>query len=96
MGTCRHISFQRDEPALVFYSPDLVSQLELKYAENIWFNVTSNSTTKYPEFKTRFLDLIKKSESTRFIKLISVIDLGDLKASQLLKKLKSGNRCATS
>ena len=41
----------------------LVSQSESKYVENIWDIVTSNSDTKYPESKTRPLDLFKESES---------------------------------
>ena len=45
-----------------FYS--LVSQLERKYVENIWYIVTSNSATKYLETKTRLLDLFKENEST--------------------------------
>ena len=49
------------------------------------------SATKYLEFKTRLLDLFKESENTRIKKLISGIDLGNLKPSQLLQKLKSGN-----
>lgn len=67
----------------------LVSQLEPKYVENIWDIVTSNSATKYSESKTRLLDLFKESESTRIKKLITGIDLGNLKPSQLLQKLKS-------
>lgn len=67
----------------------LVSQLEPKYVENIWDIVTSNSATKYSESKTRLLELFKESESTRIKKLITGIDLGNLKPSQLLQKLKS-------
>ena len=54
--------------------------------------MTSNSATKYSESKTRLLDLFKESESTRIKKLIIRIDLGNLKSSQLLQKLKSWNR----
>ena len=64
----------------------LVSQLKPKY-----------SATKYSESKTWFLDLFKESESTRIKKKnTTVIDLGNLKPSQLLQKLKSGNRCVNS
>ena len=43
----------------------LASQLEPKYVENIWDIVTSNSSTKYSESKTRLLNLFKETESTR-------------------------------
>ncbi|XP_035211021.1 uncharacterized protein LOC118185286 [Stegodyphus dumicola] len=67
----------------------LVSQLEPKHVENIWDIITSTSATKYAESKTRLLDLFKESESTRIKKLLTGIDLGNLKPSQLLQKLKS-------
>ena len=41
----------------------LISQTETKYVENIWDIVTSNSATKYPESKTRLLDLFKEGEN---------------------------------
>ena len=72
----------------------LAPQLEPEYIENIWGILSSNSATKYSE--TRLLDLFKKSESTLIKKIISEIDLGNLKPNQLLQKLKSGNRCVTS
>ena len=74
----------------------LVSQLKTKCVENMSDIVTSNSATKYSESKTRLLDLIKESEITRIKKFITVIDLGNIKPNQLLKKIKSGNRCVTS
>ena len=57
--------------------------------------VTSTTAIKYSESKTRLLDLFKESESTQIKKLITVIDFGNLKPSQLLHKLKSGNRYVT-
>ena len=73
----------------------LVSQLEPKFNENIWDIVTNNFAKKLTESKTRLLDFFKKSEITWIKKLITVIDLGNLKSSQLLQKLKFGNRYVT-
>ena len=73
-----------------------LSFLLLKYVENIWDIVTSNSATKYSESKMRLLDLFKENESTGIKKNITKIDLSNLKPNQLLEKLKSGNRCVTS
>lgn len=67
----------------------LVSQLEPKFVENIWDIVMNESNAKYSESKTRLLDLFKESESTRIKRLITGIELGNMKPSQLLQKLKS-------
>lgn len=68
----------------------LVSQLEPKYVENIWDIVTDRTaTTKYSLAKTRLLDVFKESESKRIKRLVTGIELGDLKPSQLLQKMKN-------
>ncbi|UYV77645.1 hypothetical protein LAZ67_15001806, partial [Cordylochernes scorpioides] len=67
----------------------LISQLEPKYIENIWDIINSKSDNKYSECKSRLLELFRESEGLRIKKLISGIELGDLKPSQLLQKLRS-------
>lgn len=67
----------------------LISQLDPKYVENVWDIVSSTSKTKYSDSKFRLLNLFKESESVRIQKLITGIELGDMKPSQLLQKLKS-------
>lgn len=67
----------------------LVSQLEPKFVENIWDIVTSTSTTKYTESKTRLFSLFQESESLRMKRLITGIELGTMKPSQLLQKLRT-------
>ncbi|UYV82469.1 hypothetical protein LAZ67_21002319, partial [Cordylochernes scorpioides] len=67
----------------------LISQLEPKYIENIWDIINSKSDNKYSECKSRLLELFRESEGLRIKKLISSIELGDMKPSQLLQKLRS-------
>ncbi|GFS89866.1 peptidase A2 domain-containing protein [Trichonephila clavipes] len=67
----------------------LVSQLEPKYVENIWDIVNSKSDTKYTDSKNRLLSLFKESENLRIKRLLTGIELGDMKPSQLLQKLKT-------
>ncbi|GFS55036.1 uncharacterized protein TNCV_2441241 [Trichonephila clavipes] len=67
----------------------LVSQLEPKYVENIWDIVNSKSDTKYTDSKNRLLSLFKESENLRIKRLLIGIELGDMKPSQLLQKLKT-------
>ncbi|UYV75949.1 hypothetical protein LAZ67_13001892, partial [Cordylochernes scorpioides] len=67
----------------------LIAQLEPKYVENLWDIITSKELNKYSEAKERLLRIFKDGESTRIRKLLSGIELGDLKPSQLLQKLKS-------
>ncbi|UYV65782.1 hypothetical protein LAZ67_3005445 [Cordylochernes scorpioides] len=67
----------------------LIAQLEPKYIENIWDIITLDSKFKYTESKTRLLNIFKDSESVRIKKLISGIELGNMKPSQLLQKLRS-------
>ncbi|UYV81082.1 hypothetical protein LAZ67_19002721, partial [Cordylochernes scorpioides] len=66
-----------------------ISQLEPKYIENIWDIINSKSDNKYSECKSRLLELFRESEGLRIKKLISGIELGDMKPSQLLQKLRS-------
>ncbi|GBO26452.1 Transposon Ty3-I Gag-Pol polyprotein, partial [Araneus ventricosus] len=67
----------------------LISQLDPKFVENVWDIIRSDSQTKYTDSKTRLLNLFKESENARIQRLITDIDLGDLKPSQLLQKLRS-------
>ncbi|GFW42863.1 hypothetical protein TNCV_1212701 [Trichonephila clavipes] len=67
----------------------LVSQLEPKYVENIWDIGNSKSDTKYTDSKNRLLSLFKESENLRIKRLLTGIELGDMKPSQLLQKLKT-------
>ncbi|GFX53238.1 uncharacterized protein TNCV_362321 [Trichonephila clavipes] len=67
----------------------LVLQLEPKYVENIWDIVNSKSDTKYTDSKNRLLSLFKESENLRIKRLLTGIELGDMKPSQLLQKLKT-------
>jgi hypothetical protein len=67
----------------------LISQLEPRIVENIWDIITTNDDNKYTSAKNRLLDIFKESESNRLRKLIAGIELGDLKPSQLLQKLKA-------
>ncbi|UYV72105.1 hypothetical protein LAZ67_9001826 [Cordylochernes scorpioides] len=67
----------------------LISQLEPKYIENIWDIINSKIDNKYSECKSRLLELFRESEGLRIKKLISGIELGDIKPSQLLQKLRS-------
>ncbi|UYV68723.1 hypothetical protein LAZ67_6000553 [Cordylochernes scorpioides] len=67
----------------------LIAQLEPKYVENLWDIITSKEINKYSEAKERLLRIFKDGESKRIRKLLSGIELGDLKPSQLLQKLRS-------
>ncbi|GBO35997.1 Transposon Ty3-I Gag-Pol polyprotein, partial [Araneus ventricosus] len=67
----------------------LISQLDPKFVENVWDIIRSDSQTKYTDSKTILLNLFKDSENARIQRLITGIDLDDLKPSQLLQKLRS-------
>lgn len=67
----------------------LIAQLEPKYVENIWDIINSASATKYSDSKARLLNLFKESESARIKRLITGIELGTMKPSQLLQKLRT-------
>ncbi|GBM21292.1 hypothetical protein AVEN_149874-1 [Araneus ventricosus] len=57
----------------------LISQLDPKFVENVWDIIRSDSQTKYTDSKTRLLKLFKESENARIQRLITGIDLDDLK-----------------
>lgn len=67
----------------------LVSQLEPKYVENVWDIVKSEHTNKYSLAKDRMLAIFKESEDKRIKRLVIGIELGDLKPSQLLRKMQA-------
>lgn len=67
----------------------LISQLEPRYVENIWDIIASTSSAKYSEAKERLLNIFKESEACRIQRLVTGMDLGDMKPSQLLQKLRS-------
>lgn len=66
----------------------LLAQLEPRFVENIWDLVTSGETNKYSLAKDRLLALFKESEERQIKKLVSELELGDMKPSQLLRKMK--------
>ncbi|GFW56770.1 transposon Ty3-G Gag-Pol polyprotein [Trichonephila clavipes] len=67
----------------------LVSQLEPKYVENIKDIVNSKSDTKYTDSKNRLLSFFRESENIRIKRLLTGIELGDMKPSQLLQRLQT-------
>ncbi|UYV60622.1 K02A2.6-like [Cordylochernes scorpioides] len=67
----------------------LVSQLDPKYVENIWDIVSSESKTKFADSKARLLNWFKESENARIKRLITGVELGNMKPSQLLQKLRA-------
>lgn len=67
----------------------MVSQLEPKYVENIWDIIKSTNVSKYSAAKERLLNIFKESEDKKIKRLITGIDLGDLKPSQLLRRMQS-------
>ncbi|GBM12502.1 hypothetical protein AVEN_188682-1 [Araneus ventricosus] len=67
----------------------LVAQLEPKVVENIWDIIQSERNDKYVAGKERLLSTFKESEEKNIPKLLTGISLGDMKPSQLLRKMKS-------
>lgn len=67
----------------------IVAQLEPKYVENIWDIVTGTSQQKYADAKKRLLELFQESETNRLKKLLTGMEIGDMKPSQFLQKLKA-------
>lgn len=67
----------------------LVSQLEARYIEHLWDVVQSESDTKYSDAKQRLLDAFQISEEAKLRSLLSEVELGSLKPSQLLLKMKA-------
>ncbi|GFR08346.1 transposon Tf2-6 polyprotein [Trichonephila clavata] len=67
----------------------LVAQIDPKYIENIWDIIQSDEKNKYSCAKSRLLSTFKESEEKSIKKLLTGISLGDMKPSQLLRKMKS-------
>lgn len=67
----------------------LVSQLEAKYLENIWDIIKSSESNKYTLAKQRLLQCFKESENQKIRRLLTGLELGDLKPSQLLRKMQA-------
>ncbi|XP_046142173.1 uncharacterized protein LOC123987898 [Osmia bicornis bicornis] len=68
----------------------LVSQLEPKYIEDIWDLVNDkNATNKYTTAKERLLSVFRECENRRIKRLVTGIELGDVRPSQLLQKMRS-------
>lgn len=67
----------------------LIAQLDLKVVENIWDIVSLDEPNKYTLAKNRLLKIFKESEEKRLKKVVSDIELGSLKPSQLLLKMKA-------
>ncbi|XP_044741875.1 uncharacterized protein LOC123302848 [Chrysoperla carnea] len=67
----------------------LLAQLELKIVENIYDIVAAEEPNKYTLAKNRLLSIYKESSERQIKKLISDVELGDLKPSQLLRKMKN-------
>jgi hypothetical protein len=67
----------------------LVSQLEPKYIENIWDIIRGTEVNKYSLAKECLLNIFKESEDKRIKRLVTGIDLGDQKPSQLLRRMQA-------
>lgn len=67
----------------------LISQLEPMYLDNIWDIATGVDNNKYQLAKERLSSIFGESEEKRIKRLLASQNLGDLKPSQLLRKLKS-------
>ncbi|BES91291.1 Reverse transcriptase (RNA-dependent DNA polymerase) [Nesidiocoris tenuis] len=68
----------------------LIANLEPKYLENVWDIITdSTQQTKYTSCKHRLLEVFKESDEKQLKKLLTGVELGDSKPSQLLRKMKS-------
>lgn len=68
----------------------LISQLEPKYIEDIWDLISDkNANNKYTLAKEKLLSVFKESENKRIKRLVTGIELGDMKPSQLLQKMRS-------
>lgn len=67
----------------------LVAQLEPKYLENIWDIIKSQDKNKYTSAKNRLLHIFKESSEAKIKKLLTGMQLGDCKPSQLLRKMQA-------
>lgn len=68
----------------------LVANLEPRILENIWDIITNDEIpNKYTAAKTRLLSIFKESDDKQLKKLLTGLELGDLKPSQLYRRMKS-------
>ncbi|XP_035224919.1 uncharacterized protein LOC118197513 [Stegodyphus dumicola] len=69
----------------------LVAQLEPKFIENIWDIIRDDTPNKYSAAKERLLSNFKESEKKKksIKRLLTGLELGDLKPSQLLRKMRA-------
>lgn len=67
----------------------LIAQLEPKYVENIWDIITSTASNRYSLAKERLLNIFKESEEKQLKRLLTGLELGDSKPSQLLRQMQS-------
>ncbi|UYV80878.1 hypothetical protein LAZ67_19002069 [Cordylochernes scorpioides] len=67
----------------------LVAQLEPHLVENLWDIIQDpQNKTKYSSAKDRLITIFKESEEKKLRRLLTGLELGDLKPSQLLRKMK--------
>ncbi|KAL4719659.1 hypothetical protein ACJJTC_015208 [Scirpophaga incertulas] len=66
----------------------LTSQLEPEYLENIWDIIQSTDSNKYSLAKERLLNLFTESEEKQIQTLLTGLELGDNKPSQLLRQMR--------
>ncbi|XP_035224166.1 uncharacterized protein LOC118196810 [Stegodyphus dumicola] len=67
----------------------LVAQLDPKFVENIWDIIKDEIATKYSAAKERLTNVFKESENKRIKSLLTGLELGDMKPSQLLRKMRT-------
>ncbi|XP_055932083.1 uncharacterized protein LOC129962361 [Argiope bruennichi] len=67
----------------------LIAQMEPRFVENLWDIVTDTNENKYTAAKERLLNTFKESENRRIQRLVSEMELGDLRPTQLLQKMRS-------
>ena len=67
----------------------LLAQLDKIYVENIYDLATVTANDKYTQAKNRLIALFKESEEAQIKKLASGLQLGSLKPSQLLRKMRA-------
>ncbi|XP_035212313.1 uncharacterized protein LOC118186337 [Stegodyphus dumicola] len=58
-------------------------------AKNIWDIIRDDTPNKYSAAKERLLSTFKESENKRIKRLLTGLELGDLKPSQLLRKMRA-------
>ncbi|XP_035205422.1 uncharacterized protein LOC118180427 [Stegodyphus dumicola] len=67
----------------------LVAQLEPRFIENIWDIIKDAGTNKYSAAKARLMQTFKESENLKIKRLLTGLELGDTKPSQLLRRMRS-------